>query len=160
MNRIRKHNIPMFKIPVMGICFCWILLLATMALATPAQAQQSQTFGEYEIHYNALPTSLLSADIARAYGLSRSPNRAMVSITIIRDGEAQKGQVSVIARNLVGQSKSVEIREIIEQDTAVYYIGELRVAHMETVRFKLQIKPEGFAQAPLELDFQQQFYTE
>lgn len=135
-------------------------LLLVCLLSTTASAQQMQVFDDYELHYNALTTNLLSPEIARAYGLQRSSNRALVSITIIQNGVAQRGQVTVSAKNLVGQNKRVDMREILEKDSAVYYIGELRIAHMETVNFEARIRPEGSGKAPYTLKFSQQFYTD
>lgn len=140
-----------------------LLIIAPLLLwlaAGTVSAEQSKQFDRYTIHYNALTTNQLSPEIARAYGLTRSPNRAMVNITVLEDGAATRAEVKVTARNLTGQLKSVEIREVLEPEDAVYYLGEFGVSHMETMRFTVQVKPQGSTSAPYQFEFQQQFYTE
>ena len=51
-------------------------------VAFPAHAEQSSSFGDYVIHYNAIPSTFLTPDTAREYGISRSRNRAMLNISV------------------------------------------------------------------------------
>ena len=44
--------------------------------------------------------------------------------------------------NLTGQLKNVTMRRIEEQD-AIYYIGETPVANRETLMFDITVQPEG-----------------
>jgi hypothetical protein len=119
-------------------------------------------FGEYVIHYNAQATEMLPPEVARAYGIQRSANRAMITVSVIRKREGTIGDtvaadVTVSASNLTGQLKSVDTREIREAQ-AIYYIGEVGVANRETLIFDISVKPEGEA-APFTVRFRQQFYT-
>jgi hypothetical protein len=139
-------------------------ILVVIFMAVPAWAQQSQSFGEYSVHYNALNSSLLSPEIANAYGIRRSDSRALINISVLKANEdepslAVKAKVVAVGRNLTGQTRNVDMREINEGDGAVYYIGELSVRNMETFDFKVLVTPQGENQA-FELRFRQQFYTE
>ena len=67
--------------------------------------------------------------------------------------------VTAGARNLNGQLKEIDMREINEANEAIYYIGEFRVNNMEMFDFTVQVTPEG-STVPLEVKFRQQFYTE
>jgi hypothetical protein len=139
-------------------------LLVLLAMAQPAIAQQSQSFDGYTIHYNAINTSQLTPQIAQAYGIQRSSSRALLNITVLREQAAGQpapshARVEVSARNLTGQLRDIEMREISEADEAIYYIGVFRVNNMETFDFTVSVVPEGEA-APLEVKFRQQFYTE
>ncbi|MFQ5982042.1 MAG: DUF4426 domain-containing protein, partial [Woeseiaceae bacterium] len=58
---------------------------------------------------------------------------------------------------LAGQLKNVTMRKIQEQD-AIYYIGETGIANRETLVFNISITPEGSAEAS-ELRFTREFYT-
>ena len=121
-----------------------------------------QTFGEYTVHYNAFTSDSLQPSMAKAYGITRSKNRGLVSISILKKtlsplGTPVKAQVSAEANNLTGQWKKIPIREIVDGG-AVYYISEFRVAHKEVLTFKVTAKPEGSDQE-LNFKFQQQFYT-
>ena len=60
--------------------------------------------------------------------------------------------------NLTGQFKSVTMRKIEEQE-AIYYIGETPVANRETLIFDISITPEGVANAA-DVRFKRQFYSD
>ncbi|MNC90859.1 hypothetical protein D3C83_70120 [compost metagenome] len=72
---------------------------------------------------------------------------------------AARAVVKAGARNLTGQLREIDMREINEANEAIYYVGEFRVNNMEMFDFTVQITPEG-STAPLEVKFRQQFYTE
>ena len=139
-------------------------ILTLLLYCQAALAQQSQDFGEYVVHYNALNTNMITPQVAQAYGIRRSSSRAMINITVLKKvmsnpGTPVKASVSASGRNLTGQTREVEIREISDQEGAVYYIGELSVRNMETFSFTINVAPEGTDQA-FEVKFRQQFYTE
>ena len=145
------------------------ILLKTLTLfavltSLPAIAQQAQEFGDYVVHYNALSSSLLTPEVAKAYGIRRSDSRALINISVLKNtGEqtatAVKAVVSTSGRNLTGQTRNVEMREVDDGDGAIYYIGELSVRNMETFDFTAVVTPEGQSN-PLNVKFRQQFYTE
>jgi hypothetical protein len=118
-------------------------------------------FGNYILHYNALGTDHISPEIAKAYGIVRSPNRAMINVSILRKnpgavGTPVRGTVVAEAVNLTGQLKSVEMRQITEGE-AIYYIGELNVANAETLIITISATPEGESR-PLTVRYKKQFY--
>jgi len=76
-----------------------------------------------------------------------------------KSGDAARAKVTATGRNLTGQTRKVEMREINEGDGAVYYIGELSVRNMETFDFTVLVTPEG-NDKPYTVKFRQQFYTE
>ena len=140
-------------------------LIAMLVLTSmPAVAQQAQEFGDYMIHYNAIRSSMLTPEVARAYGIRRSDSRALINISVLKSGDDQtstavKAAVTATGRNLTGQTRKVEMREIDEGDGAIYYLGELSVRNMETFDFTVLITPEGNG-TPYTVKFRQQFYTE
>ena len=142
------------------------ILAALSVLVTPLglQAQQSQDFGEYVVHYNALNTNLIPPQVAKAYGIQRSSSRALLNITVLKKvmdnpGTPVKAQISTHATNLTGQRRQIELREIFEPEGAVYYIAEFPVHNMETYRFEIDVRIAG-ENEPLMVKFKQQFYTE
>jgi hypothetical protein len=140
-----------------------LALLAVMLSAT-ATAQQAQQFEDYSIHYNALSSSLISPEVAKVYGIRRSDSRALINISVLKNTENQlptavKATVTASGRNLTGQTRNIEMREINEGDDAIYYIGELSVRNMETFDFTVMVTPEGQSR-PYHVKFRQQFYTE
>lgn len=135
---------------------------ATVPQAEPADAT-SADIGDYVVHFSAQTTDQLPPEVAKAYDIVRSKNRAMLNVSIIResDGEPVAGTVTVKTVNLTGQLKNVTMREITEPgDTvAIYYIGETPVANRETLIFDITVQPDG-ADKVSEVRFKRQFYTD
>ncbi|MEE4330301.1 MAG: DUF4426 domain-containing protein [Wenzhouxiangella sp.] len=138
--------------------------LALLLLASPALGQQAEDIGDYLIHYNTFNTNRLTPDVARAYGIQRSGNRAMLNIAVIRKGDgvgtgtATRAQVEASAVNLVGQQREFEMTEIRDQD-AIYYIGTFRITNEERLNFRVRVLPEGSRRVH-EFSFWQQFYAD
>ena len=140
-----------------------LILLAALT-SLPAVAQRAMEFGDYTVHYNAMSSSMLTPEVAKAYGIRRSDSRALVNISVLKKTDTQmpqavKATVTATGRNLTGQTRTVEIREIEEGDGAIYYLGELSVRNMETFDFTVLVTPEG-NDRPYTVKFRQQFYTE
>ena len=135
---------------------------ATVPQAEPADAT-SADIGDFVVHFSAQTTDQLPPEVAKAYDILRSKNRAMLNVSIIReaDGQPVAGTVSVKTVNLTGQLKNVTMREIREPgDTvAIYYIGETPVANRETLVFEISIMPEG-SDTLSEVRFKREFYTD
>lgn len=141
-----------------------LLLLGTLSLSTNTHAQQSQDFGNYVVHYNALNTSLLPPQVAQGYGIRRSSSRALLNIAVLKKmmdtpGTPVNAAVTAYGTNLTGQKREIEIRKIEDSDGAIYYIGEFPVHNLETYKFNIQLSIDG-EDEPLVVKFTQQFYTE
>lgn len=144
-------------------------LLRTFALlaaltSLPALAQQSQDFGDFTVHYNAMRSSMISPEIAKVYGIRRSDSRGLINISVLKNAAdnsttAVKAKITASGRNLTGQTRNIEMREINEGEGAIYYLGELSVRNMETFDFTIVVLPEG-QDKPFNVKFRQQFYTE
>lgn len=149
-----------------------ILLLGLLAAcggggggeSTVPEAQLSgETFtdiGAHIVHFSAQSTDQLAPEVARAYNIVRSKNRAMLTVSVVDKATKTSvaAKVTVKTRNLTGQLKNIVMRIVREQE-AIYYIGELPVANRETLIFDIKVMPDGQARAS-ELRFQRQFYTD
>ena len=129
----------------------------------PEAEPAGETFkdiGDYIVHFSALTTDQVPQEIAMNYNITRSKNRAMLNVSIIRkaDDVSVPANVEVKTTNLTQQLKNVTMRRINEQD-AVYYIGETPVANRETLIFDISVTPEG-STVPAEVRFSRQFYTD
>ncbi|MYF70586.1 MAG: DUF4426 domain-containing protein, partial [Proteobacteria bacterium] len=51
-----------------------------------------QEFGDYTLHFNALTTDQLPAEVAQRHGIVRSGNRAMLHVSILRKREGAVGE--------------------------------------------------------------------
>ena len=128
-----------------------------------AMAENSQDFGDYVVHFNALSTVHLPPAVTKQYDIKRSKNRGMVNIAVLRKmlgtaGKPIEAELSASATNLTGQKREIKLREVRE-DTAIYYIGEFPISHEETLRFTVSVKPEGQSETQ-QVKFKQQFFTE
>ena len=113
-------------------------VLLTAFVPTHAHAQNSERFGVYEVHYNALVTGMLGADMARQYGITRSNRGGMLNIAVHKtadDGSsvAVPATLSAEAINLTGQKSPVTVREIAGPD--ISYIGLFDVNGPDTFNF-------------------------
>jgi hypothetical protein len=131
---------------------------STVPEAEPAAASYVD-IGDHVVHFSAQSTDQLPTEVARAYNIVRSPNRAMLNVSVVSEStnSSVAADVTVKTVNLTGQLKNVTMRKINEQD-AIYYIGETPVANQETLIFDISVKPEGVADAS-DVRFKRQFYT-
>ena len=141
-----------------------LLLLGSLAFSLSSEAQQSQDFGEFVVHYNALNTNLIPPQVAQGYGIKRSSSRALLNVAVLKKvmdtpGSPVAATVSANGTNLTGQIREIEIRKIEDTEGAIYYIGEFPVHNLETYRFNIQVAVEG-EEEPLVVKFKQQFFTE
>jgi len=132
---------------------------ATVPQAEPAGAS-SADIGDHVVHFSALSTDQIPPEVARAYNIVRSKNRAMLNVSVLKaeTGKAVTATVTVKTVNLTGQLKTVTMRKVEEQE-AIYYIGETPVANRETLIFDISVTPEGATQAS-EVRFKRQFYSD
>ncbi|RME35123.1 MAG: DUF4426 domain-containing protein [Gammaproteobacteria bacterium] len=141
------------------IMLAWLLTLFSL----PVVAEQSVEFGDYTIHYNAFPTTILPAEVARGYGITRSKSRGLLNVTVLKkvlgtSSRPVEATLRVTAVNLTGQVREIPMRKV-EEENAIYYLGEFVVRNEETLRFTVEVLPEH--QGPgTKVEFSQQFFTD
>lgn len=140
-----------------------IVLLVILGVASGrAIAEQSQDFGDYVVHFNAVTTDLLTPDMASHYNIQRSSNKALLNITVLKKvlGAAAspvEADVSASAVNLTDQYRKISMREVKDQG-AIYYLGTMSVDNQESYDFTVNVKPED-VDRPFVVRFRQQFFT-
>ena len=84
----------------------------------------------------------------------------MLNVTVLREADNAPVAATIVVKavNLTGQLKDITMRQIEEQD-AIYYIGEVAVANRETLVFDISVTPEGASRAA-DVRFKRQFYTD
>ncbi len=147
-----KHRTPLYL----------LILLVFLIVSPVTWAGTSQSFGDYTIYYSAFTSDTLQPAVAKTYGITRSKNLGLLSVSIVKKslsplGTPVKAAVKAEATNLTGQLKSVDIREV-EDGGAVYYLSEIYVTHKEVLDFTLYVTPDGES-SPFVVKFRQQFYT-
>lgn len=137
------------------------LMFATLAAAAPAAAQNSLREGEFVLHWSAVPTTMLTPEVAKQAGVTRSANRALVNIAVRRgdDGAdvAVAAKVTIAATNLAGQRELLDVREHREGD-AIYYLAEAGIDGEDVLTFEVEALPTGGR--PLRTSFRQEFFPQ
>ena len=141
------------------------ILLAILMSTTifTVSAEQSKSFGDYTVHFSAFTTDILTPEVARSYRISRSKNRSLLNISVLKKvmgtpGTPVSARVEATATNLSAQLRELDVRELREHG-AIYYIAETTVNNKETLKYTLTITPEGETES-YSFTFQQQFFTE
>lgn len=137
--------------------------LLLLTVAGVAHAENSTSIGGYVIHHNTLTTDSLPPQVASAHNIQRSKERAILNVSVMRGepgrvGTPVQAQVTATARNLIGQTRRIDMREIRDGE-AIYYIGDFPVANREKLDFFLEVTPEG-EHAPLKVRLSDTFYTD
>ncbi|MCU7937883.1 MAG: DUF4426 domain-containing protein [gamma proteobacterium symbiont of Bathyaustriella thionipta] len=122
------------------------IALFFLAIGAVSQAENAKEYADHIVYYNAFPTDSLPPQMTKQYGLKRSKNYAMINISVMEKGTGVptgvKSAVTGQLKNLIGQTRALEFREI-KEGQAVYYIAQIGVQSKEVVNFSIDIKPEG-----------------
>jgi hypothetical protein len=142
----------------------FLLSFILLVCSSTAWGEQSETFGNYTVHYNAFTTDNLTPDVAGHYNITRSKSRVLLNITVLKNDETDsllgtpvKAKITGNVKNLSEQLRELEFREIMEND-ATYYIAVTPISHEEVLIFTLNITPEG-TEKTHQLSFQQKFFS-
>lgn len=122
------------------------------------QAEQKKTLGSWDVHYMAVGSTFLTPEVARAYGIVRSKNNALINISVL-DADSKAAQsVAVMgnARNLLGTEKPLNFKEV-KEDNAIYYLAVLPYRDQEHYRFNINIQQGNNQQT---LKFEQKLYQD
>lgn len=127
--------------------------------AEPADVSMKD-IGDHVVYFSAFTTDQLPPEIASLYNIVRSKQRAMLNVSVIaeEDNAPVPATVSVKTVNLTGQLKNITMRRINEEE-AIYYIGETVVANRETLIFDVSVTPEG-VDRPSDFRFKREFFTD
>ena len=131
----------MNTLSLVRITLIWLAFLPCLAVA-----QQSQTFGPYELHYNVVNTTFLSPQIAETYGITRGEKRAFLNLavrenTVTGSSEARAMALQGKTWDLI-QNQALNFTEIREGE-AVYYIAEFSFINEEWRFFEIDFRPVG-----------------
>lgn len=132
----------------------WLALLPGLTLA-----QQSETFGPFELHYSVVNTTFLEPDTAASYGITRGEKRAILNLSVrekLADGSAPRAMTLQGRTWDLIQNQTLEFREIREGE-AIYYIAEFAFINEEWRFFEVDFRPTG-AQQTYTFTFKHQLY--
>ncbi|MBQ4876966.1 DUF4426 domain-containing protein [Pseudoalteromonas luteoviolacea] len=120
---------------------------------------QFKRLGNWEVHYIAFPSTFIQPSVAKAYGVVRNENKALINISVLATDKAktaQQVQISGFAKNLLGNKKPLTFKQVVEGD-AIYYLTQLDYYNEDVYRFELSIRQGNEHQT---LKFQQKFYVD
>lgn len=115
-----------------------LTLCLSFLLAFAVQAERKQSYGELDVHYSIFNSTFLQPDTAKAIGINRSKNQAVLNISMLKNGQGQKGAVSGSYQNLLGQTQTLNFTEVDEVN-AIYYLAQFPITSQELLRFELQV---------------------
>lgn len=121
-----------------------LLFLAAITFSPLTIAEQMQRFGQYELHYIVIPTTMLQPEIAKEYRISRGKDRALVNVSVLNgENKAVNAEITGNTQNLLGQLQDLDFKKVTEGE-AIYYLAEIRFADQEVHRIKIDARaPDG-----------------
>jgi len=140
-----------------------ILVFGLLLSSTKAIAEQKQEFGRYEIHYMALPTTVLQPEIAKQFGLVRSKTSGFMNISVIENlADGTKKPVAAFIkgtiRNSVQQQRQLEFSRIYEGQS-LYQIANFWYSQGEIMTFNLEIMADP-NDKPITMKFSQALFPD
>lgn len=114
-------------------------------------AQQSEMFGPYELHYSVVNTTFLEPSVAATYGLVRGKERAILNLAVREHtGDAtgsvpRKMQLKGTTRDLLQRTEELDFQEV-QEGPAIYYIAPIKFLDNEWRHFEVHFRPEGAEQ--------------
>jgi hypothetical protein len=141
--------------------FGLLLLWALCLVSTGTQAQLSERFGNYELHYSVVNTTFIEPEVAAQYGLARGSRRAIINLSLrehLDDGstEAREMTLTGLSRDLTQQQVDFDFIEVRE-GPAIYYIGEFKFINREWRFFEVSFSPKD-SEESFSFEFKRQMY--
>jgi len=142
------------------------LLLSVFLLVLASTSAQAEKFVEndnYVVHYSAFNSTLLQPEVAKAYDLMRSRQRAVMNVSVQKkmpDGsrKAVMSQLGGYTGALGGSERKLDFKMITEGD-AIYYLAEFTIGDGENLNFDINVKPTPESM-PIPVSFSQQFFQD
>lgn len=136
------------------------MLLFSLAFLTVTAYAETQKFGDLDVNYNVITTDTLAPQVAKAYGIKRSKNRLLLTVSASRPDErdvprAVNIDVTAYTVNMIEQHRKINMRRISEGE-AIYYIGDFGFATPDFLRFTVNVAEPG-SDKPHKIEFQRNF---
>ena len=122
-----------------------IVLLLALLIPRTGHADQTASFGDVVIRYNAISTDQLFPAVAQSYGIERSSRNGLVNIAVQKKDSGDGGDmiaavVTGKVTDLTGHSRPIRFRETNEAG-AVDYLGEFPIDASGTYVFTINVSP-------------------
>jgi hypothetical protein len=142
--------------------------LLCLSLATQGQPGTglqllSRSLDGYTVQWSTAATGFLPEDVVATHNLEPS-GRGMLHVVVLAKPQDEgvpvpvRALVSATVTNLLGETRDIDMREIIEHGRASY-LGTFEIEDRRMLRFALRIQPPGGVAAET-FHFQRRFLTE
>ena len=142
--------------------FSLSLLIFTL-ISTNVIAEQKIEDDNYIVHYSAINTTMLTPEVAKASGITRSRKRGMLNIAVQKKQKGNKiegvlAQLNGNVRNLIGQQRTLDFN-VITEGSAIYYLAEFFLDDGERLSFEINVQPTPQYRG-LKVSFDQTFFID
>ena len=123
----------------------YLLTLLISLWTIQSQAQQSERFDQFELHYSIVYTTFLTAEIAAKFGIPRGKDKAMLTLSV-RDAEA--GDIEGRPMEIEGRTwdlitgGNMKVKEV-KEGRATYYLVPFEFLDREYRFFEFTFTPDG-----------------
>ena len=123
----------------------YLLTLLISLWTIQSQAQQSERFDQFELHYSIVYTTFLTAEIVAKFGIPRGKDKAMLTLSV-RDAEA--GDIEGRSMEIEGRTwdlitgGNMKVKEV-KEGRATYYLVPFEFLDREYRFFEFTFTPEG-----------------
>ena len=132
--------------------------ILSILLLTISQLANAETveWNSYQIHYTALNSMLIPADIAKAHDIVRSKRRIVTNISVRKGDSAVAAKLVGRSINLFGQIFNMKFDEVVETG-AIYYLSNQLIDERDTLNFEILVSPED-SESAYNLKFKRQYF--
>ena len=150
------------KVGVLIAAIALLLILLLLPRHGEGAQLNAQDFGDYIVHYSAISTNQLMAEVAKSYGIERSGHRGLLNIAVQAKSGSQTqmvgANVSAEVADLTGHRTPIPVRETSENGD-IDYLGEFPLESSGAYIFTVKITPPGHAQ-PYVVKFNQDYVVD
>lgn len=145
------------------LTYPFISLLVSVLFSASVIAEQKIEDDNYIVHYSAINTTMLTAEVAKASGITRSRKRGMLNIAVQKKQKSGKiegvlAQLNGNVSNLIGQQRTLEFN-VITEGAAIYYLAEFFLDDGERLSFSINVQPTPQYRG-LRVSFDQTFFID
>ena len=148
-SRARRHGL--------GRAGLALLLALTLVPGLSMAQAHEQREGGYTLRSSTVPSRSFDAATARNHGIEPAADRAVLNVTLMKDGAAGadnvRAQVRASVQELSGRRRAVEMRPIVANGR-VSYLGAFDFLPRQVLRFEVVATPEPEGR-PITLNFEE-----
>ncbi|ODS24568.1 hypothetical protein AB835_03020 [Candidatus Endobugula sertula] len=127
------------KYYLLPFCICLLFYYSPIN----AQENISYDLGEYTVYYNVFNSSLIPAEVAQAYHLTRAKDRVYLNVAVVKKSGGYgfaPAKLEGVYRNLIQQQFPLKFIEI-KESTSTYYLAPIHFNNEDILHLDITVKP-------------------